>query len=161
MSWIHAVIDVPAVEHAAAGRFWAQALGWQVGAPWPDHPELQSFEPPSGDPYMHLQQIDGAPGVHLDIESDTPETTVENAVRLGAALVGEQARWRTLRSPGGLPFCVLRATEHEPPQPVAYPDGHRARMVQICVDSPASRHDAEVAFWRALLAGRWADSDGL
>jgi hypothetical protein len=30
--------------------------------------------------------------------------------------------------------------------------------VQVCVDSPAVVHDAEVDFWRALLAGRWAGS---
>jgi hypothetical protein len=30
--------------------------------------------------------------------------------------------------------------------------------VQVCIDSPASLHDAEVAFWRTLLAGRWVPS---
>ena len=28
-------------------------------------------------------------------------------------------------------------------------------MVQVCIDSPASVHEQEVAFWRALLSGRW------
>ncbi|MFC6341148.1 VOC family protein, partial [Nocardioides hankookensis] len=35
---------------------------------------------------------------------------------------------------------------------------HRSRMVQVCVDSPARLHEAEVAFWRALLGDRWAES---
>jgi len=97
--------------------------------------------------------------VRVDIESVTPDRTVEHAVRLGAEVIGDRPRWRTLRSPGGLAFCVLDATEHEPPEPIVYRDGHRARMVQVCIDSPASTHDAEVAFWRALVPGRWVESD--
>ena len=30
--------------------------------------------------------------------------------------------------------------------------------MQVCIDSPASVHDEEVAFWRALLQGRWTPS---
>src|SRR3954447_23468371 len=109
MSWIHAVIDVPADQHAAAADFWAGVLGWPAGPPWDGHPELCSFEPPVGTPYLHLQRIDGRPRVHIDLETETPEETVVGAVSLGAELVGESETWRTLRSPGGLPFCVLRA----------------------------------------------------
>jgi hypothetical protein len=83
---------------------------------------------------------------------------VARAVELGALLVAEHDRWRTLRSPGGLPFCVIEAQEHHPPEPVTWPDGHRARMVQVCIDSPVAVHDAEVSFWRALLAGRFVES---
>jgi hypothetical protein len=38
-------------------------------------------------------------------------------------------------------------------------DGHQTRMVQVCIDSPAAAHDDEVAFWRALLPGRWVGSE--
>jgi hypothetical protein len=31
-------------------------------------------------------------------------------------------------------------------------------MVQVCIDAPREAHDREVAFWRALLPGRWADA---
>jgi hypothetical protein len=159
MAWVHAVIDVPAGQHEAAASFWAGVLGWPAGAPWPGHPELRSFEPPAGTPYVHLQQVAGPPRVHLDLEADDPEVTVSLAVGLGAELVGDHERWRTLRSPGALPFCVLQAREHAAPEPVTWPDGHRSRLVQVCVDSPAAAHDTEVAFWRALLPGRWAASD--
>ena len=158
MSWLHAVIDVPAEQHAQALRFWGDALGWPAGAPWPGHPELRSFGPPSGDAYVHLQQVDGPARVHVDLESADPGATVEHAVELGGRLVGETDRWHTLRSPGGLPFCVLRAATHAPPEPVTWPDGHRSRMVQVCVDSPRAVHEAEVAFWRGLLGGRWVTS---
>ena len=158
MSWLHAVLDVPDHLHAAAADFWARALGWPVGAPWPGHPELQSFEPGAATAYLHLQRIDGPPRVHLDLESDDRDGAVGTAVSLGAELVAERDRWTTLRSPGGLPFCVLTAREHASPEPATWPGGHRARMVQVCVDSPRSAHDREVEFWRRLLAGRWVDS---
>jgi hypothetical protein len=158
MSWLHAVIDVPSDQHAAAVTFWSGALGWPIGQPWQDHQELRSFEPPAGTPYVHVQQIDGPPRQHVDLESATPDETVAQAVALGAVLLGENDRWRTLRSPGGLPFCVLRGTGQEPPSPVAFPDGHRVRAVQVCLDSPRSAHAGEVAFWRAVLPGRWVSS---
>ena len=57
--WLHVVLDAP-VE--PTGAFWAAVLGWPLGAPWPDHPELRSFVPPDGDAYVHLQQVDGPAG---------------------------------------------------------------------------------------------------
>ncbi|MCW2848217.1 MAG: hypothetical protein JWR90_2191 [Marmoricola sp.] len=158
MSWLHAFIDVPADLHASQAGFWGSVLGWPAGAPWPGHPELSSFEPPSGSPYVHLQRIDGPPRVHLDLESDEPEGLVERALALGADLVSESDEWRTLLSPGGLPFCVLEAREREAPAPTAWPDGHRSRLAQLCIDSPVSVHEAEVRFWRALLPARWVES---
>ncbi len=158
MSWLHAVIDVPADLHGRAAHFWGLATGWPLGPPWPRHPELRSFVPSDGSPYVHLQQVDGPPRVHCDLESEDPEATVENALGLGAALVGEQDRWRTLLSPGGLPFCVLQAEDHQPPGPVSWPGGHRTRLVQVCIDTPLAAYDRDVAFWRGLLRGRWVDS---
>lgn len=160
MSWLHAVLDVPDGLQAAAAEFWGGALGWPAGGPWPGHPELCSFEPPAGTPYLHLQRIDGLPRVHVDVESVATDETVGRAVQLGAETVGCYDGWTTLRSPGGLPFCVLAATDHDPPGPVAHPDGHRSRMVQVCIDSPRAVHVREVAFWRELLPGRWAESSG-
>lgn len=158
MTWLHAVLDVPADRHAAAAAFWGAALGWPAGAPWSGHPELSSFEPPSGTAYVHLQRVDGGPRVHLDVEADDPAAMIDRALGLGAEDVGAQERWRTLRSPGGLPFCVLAAREHAAPGPVTHPDGHRSRMVQVTIDSPGAQHDREVAFWRELLGGRFVES---
>ena len=155
---MHAVIDVPASQHAVAASFWSRVLDWPVGASWPGHPELRSFEPPHGAAYVHLQEIDGPPRIHLDLESSDPGSTVGRAVDLGAELQHETEEWRTLSSPGGLHFCVLDAHRHEVPEPTSWPDGHRSRLVQVCVDSPAAAHDREVAFWRALLGHRWVDA---
>lgn len=128
------------------------------GPPWPRHPELRSFVPPDGSPYVHLQQVNGSPRVHCDLETEDPGATVENTLGLGATLVGEQDRWQTLLSPGGLPFCVLQAEDHQPPEPVTWPGGHHTRPVQVCIDTPLAAHDREVAFWRGLLRARWVDS---
>jgi hypothetical protein len=158
MAWLHTVIDAPDGRHDVLGGFWSRALGWPSGDPWPDHPELRSFEPPQGEAYVHLQRIDGPTRVHLDLESDDPVGTVAQAQELGAELVREVADWRSLLSPGGLPFCVLENRHREAPGPVTWPGGHRTRLVQVSIDSPADAHDQEVAFWRALLGARWVDS---
>lgn len=158
MTWLHAVIDVPGTSHEATARFWSRALGWSAGPAWERHPELRSFEPPEGEPYVHLQQIEGAPRVHVDVESADPRRTVDAALGTGAELLRTTEDWVSLRSPGGLPFCVLRSRRHAAPGPRVWSDGHRSRLVQLCIDSPAARHDAEVRFWRSLLPGRWVSS---
>jgi Glyoxalase-like domain len=159
VAWLHTVIDVPADLHASSARFWSEALGWPLGEPWPGHPELRSFAPPLGDAYVHLQQVDGPPRVHLDVESEDPDGTIATAVAAGARVGTRFERWVSMLSPGGLPFCVLLSTRARlAPEPVAWSDGHRSRLVQVCIDSPTTRHEEEVAFWQALLPGRWVGS---
>src|SRR4051794_1137062 len=148
MSWLHVVIDVPPERRAPTAEFWAAALGWPAGAPWPDHPELRSFEPPQGRPYVHLQRVHGAPRVHVDVESAEPDGTVGRAVDLGARLVREERQWRTLTSPGGVPFCVLAAGEDRPPQPLTLPDRHATPLPPGCIAAPPSPPDARGALWR-------------
>ncbi|MGY1704843.1 hypothetical protein ACI79C_09730 [Geodermatophilus sp. SYSU D00697] len=42
--------------------------GWPPGEPWPGHPEFVSLVPPSGAPYLHVQEVGGPPRVHLDLQ---------------------------------------------------------------------------------------------
>ena len=158
MPWLHALIDVPDDRLGTTADFWGRALGWPTGQPWEGHAELRSFEPPDGSSYVHLQEIGGPPRVHLDVESPDPATTVEQARGLGATFVADHGMWRSMTSPGGLPFCVVRTGPEERPDAVTWPTGHRTRLVQLCVDSPVVAHDRAVQFWRALLGGRWVDS---
>lgn len=158
MPWLHAVIDVPAEQHSTSARFWSRALGWPAGDHWPGHPELRSFEPPSGSAYVHLQQIDGPARVHVDLASQAPHRVVQSARDLGAELVADHDDWQTLSSPGGLPFCVCPAGTQERPRPVEWPGGHHARLVQVCIDSPRVVHEVEVSFWRELLGPTWSTS---
>ena len=158
MAWLHTVIVVPESELATAARFWEQVLGWPLGAPWPGHPELSSFEPPDGAAYVHLQRIDGPPRVHLDVEVEDPEAAEGHAAELGAERVAVHDRWRTLHSPGGLPFCLVDASSEDAPDALTWEGGHRSRMVQLCIDAPGSAHDREVEFWRSLLGARFVES---
>ena len=72
MAWLHAVMDVPARQLGQLTDFWTSALGWQLGSPWPGHPELRSLEPPRGAAYLHVQEITGPPRVHLDLRPTIP-----------------------------------------------------------------------------------------
>jgi Glyoxalase-like domain len=158
VNWLHVVLDAPVGAHDRLRDYWQQALGWPVTESWPGHPELRSFKPPTGHPYVHLQRIEGPARVHLDLESGQPADAVGHARSLGATLVSTRHEWTTLTSPGGLPFCVIRARNRRPPEPILWPQGHRSRLVQLSLDSPTDRHDQEVAFWRDLLTGRWVES---
>jgi Glyoxalase-like domain len=61
-----------------------------------------------------------------------------------------------MTSPAGLPFCVCgEPGPHTRPAPAQWPGGHRSRLVQICVDVPAPRCDAESAFWQEATG--WAE----
>ena len=158
MAWLHAVIDVPEDQLVASASFWGRALSWPPGPAWSGHPELRSFEPATGTAYVHLQQVDAPGRVHLDIEVEDVLDAVGSAVALGATQVAAHDRWQTMRSPGSLPFCFVGTSPHALPAPTTWPDGHRSRMVQVCIDSPVAAHDAEVAFWQAMLPGRWEPS---
>jgi Glyoxalase-like domain len=155
--WLHVFIDIRADVADLSAKFWSAALGCRVGDRWPKHPEFRSFEPGDGDAYIHQQVGDHGPRIHLDLEvSDGAE--VERLAGLGARLVGEPREWSPMISPGGFPFCLVRRRDHVRPSPLSW-DGHRSRLVQVCVDSPAGVHDTEVAFWRSALSWRWAPSD--
>ena len=156
--WLHVFIDVPPDQAEVSGRFWSAALGWPLGEPWPDHPEFRDFEPPDGDPYVHQQIGDHPPRVHLDLEVEDQASAADRLIALGATPAGPPTSWTPLISPGGFPFCVVTRREQVRPDPLTWPGG-RTGLAQVCLDSPADRHDREVTFWRSALDWRWADGD--
>lgn len=66
--WLHVFIDIRADVAEASATFWSAALGWELGEQWPGHPEFRSFEPPTGDAYVHQQVGDHGPRIHFDLE---------------------------------------------------------------------------------------------
>ncbi|RCK69171.1 VOC family protein [Desertihabitans brevis] len=159
----HVTVDL-GPEVAAAGRaFWSTALGWAVGEPWPGHPELRSLEPPGDAPsWVHLQDVDAGARIHLDLSVDDVAATAERLVGLGATEVRRTEDWLTMRSPGGFDFCLVAAGAPEPgsrPAVTTWPDGHRTRLVQVCIDCPPEHHQAEETFWRQATGWRW-DASG-
>jgi hypothetical protein len=151
VSWIHAFVDLPEPLLAAGLRFWAAASGWPVGRPWRDHPEFHSLEPPDGDAYLHVQRIGGPPRVHMDLVVAADSSVDDERDRhldLGA-VAGERHRWwQVMTSPGGLPYCLVDGRDRTRPGPTTWPDGHRSRLVQVCVDVPSAGFEAELGFWR-------------
>ena len=156
--WLHVFIDVPPGQAEVSGRFWSAALGWPLGEPWPDHSAFRDFEPPDGDPYLHQQIGDHGPRVHLDLEVADKAAAADRLIGLGASPAGPPKSWTPMVSPGGFPFCLVTHREHARPAPLSWPGG-RTGLVQVCLDSPADRHEREVDFWRAALDWRWADGE--
>ena len=127
--WLHVFIDVAPDVSDESASFWSAVLGWPVGEQWPGHPEFRSFTPPAGDSYIHQQIGDHGPRIHFDLE--VPDRgTADRLVQLGAVITGYGDGWCPMRSPGGLPFCLIDRADHARP-----PAQHRTRMVQICIDS--------------------------
>jgi hypothetical protein len=151
IQWLHVIIDVASGIAAKSTAFWSSALSWPLGEPWPGHPEFRSFTPPEGDSYIHQQIGDHGPRIHFDLEV-VDRGFADRLVELGAVVTGQFEGWCPMRSPGGLPFCLVDRQEHIRPPAVRF-EGHRSRLVQICVDSPTSLHDQEVAFWAPRPAG--------
>jgi hypothetical protein len=154
---VHVIIDVPPAAADASARFWSAALGWPLSEPWPQHPEFRSLVPASGIDYVHLQQVDRGPRVHIDAEVHDVEAAAELLQGLGARSQRRHADWHTMRSPGGLEFCLLPAAPADVPAPLTAVD-HRLRLVQICLDVPAAAVTEEVSFWRRASGWRWVPS---
>jgi predicted enzyme related to lactoylglutathione lyase len=158
LDWMHVFIDVPASAAADTRGFWSQTLGWPPGSPWPGHPEFTSLVPPEGDSYVHVQEVGDDRRVHLDVVVDSLEGARAYAARLGAGTGARGDGWQVMSSPGVLPFCLCTepASGARRPPGTRHDDGHRSRLVQVCIDIPAREHDRELAFWRQLTG--WACS---
>ena len=156
--WAHVVLDLPA---GAADEvdFWAAALGYHPGEPWPGHPGLRSLEPPEGDAYVHVQTVPGVPRVHLDLDVPDVPAASRRLQDLGATWVRRSEDWTTLTSPGGLPVCLVRARPRQRPQARPWPSGPTSRLVQVCLDCPPDRAEAEARFWAAATGWAWQPSD--
>ncbi|HEY7042141.1 MAG TPA: VOC family protein [Nocardioidaceae bacterium] len=158
--WIGAVIDVPPAVVDAVDAFWTGVLGWTVGPAWPGHPEFHHLEPPAGDSHVLVQAIDGPARIHLDLYVADIDAEAARLVALGATLGERHAHWRVLSSPTGLPFCVVTSDRaRERPSAPTWPDGHRSRLAQVCIDVPHGGLDEETAFWQAVTGWTFRESD--
>jgi Glyoxalase-like domain len=156
--WLHVLIDVPPDVAERSATFWSSVLAWPLGEPWPGHPEFRSFIPAEGDSYIHQQIGDHNPRIHFDLEV-ADRSFADRLVELGAVVTAQAEGWCPMRSPGGLPFCLVDQKEQVRP-PAQRFEGNRSRLVQICVDSPPTLHDQEVAFWQAATGWRWRAGNG-
>ena len=149
--WVTAFIDRPLALFDRAAAFWAGVTNSTVSPRRGAHDEFATLVPATGDPCHRIQGVGANGGAHLDLESAEPATLVGRASRLGAEILSSEDGLDVMRSPAGLPFCVVPWTgAHRRPGVVDHDNGSRSRLDQVCLDLPPSRHDAEVQFWTAL-----------
>jgi hypothetical protein len=143
----------------AGAAFWSTATGSRLGEPAGDDDEFRPLVPSVGDPCLWLQRTQEGPvGCHPDLYVDGVAAAADHAVGLGATVTTESDGLVVLRSPGGLPFClVTHRGQSVRPAPVGPPVA-RAVVDQVCLDIPADRYDDECEFW-ATLTG-WTHTTG-
>lgn len=160
VQWVDCIIDTPAESAGRARSFWAAAIGWEIGEPWPDHPEFVSLEPPTGPSHVHVQVIDGPARVHVDLSVPDIDVEAQRHVALGATTGTRAEEWQVMASPGGLPYCLIRESRQVTRATATrWPDGHATSLIQVCIDSPEALHDREVAFWVELTGWELRASD--
>jgi hypothetical protein len=134
-------IAMNALDDAAVGRFWAQALGWTMSS---EEPGVTNLEPAGftyPDPVAVRMDVIVVPEpktvknrVHVDLATTSTAHQVELIARLrdlGAtpADVGQgDVSWTVLADPEGNEFCVLE------PRPVYRDAGPMAAVVVDCAD---------------------------
>ncbi len=151
--WLTAFLDRPAPTFDAATQFWLQVSGSTLSAPRGPHHQFATLIPADGDAYLRVQRvIDGAGGCHLDVHVDDIPDAATAAVGLGATKHEEFDDVSVLRSPAGLPFCIVRHHgESTRPRPPALRDAAaRTAIDQLCIDIAPDNYQLECDFWEAL-----------
>lgn len=143
-------LDLPAREHEVAVAFWRGVTGYGLSAARGEHAEFATLVPEAGDDHLRVQRIsDGAAGTHLDLHVADLPAAVAHALECGADLLARSGH-AVLRSPGGYAFCLVTEPATAPSAPATWPDGHRSRADQLCLDIGPSGYAAECAFWERL-----------
>jgi Glyoxalase-like domain len=155
--WAWVFLDTPRADADRSWDFWSEVTGWPRSATRGAHDEFATLLPPRGDAWLTLQAVaDGPGGIHLDLDVDDVHACAHAAERLGATRIGGiGTEVVTLRSPGGLVFCLT--PWHGDRDQVR--EGSVELVDQVCLDCPVDVHEAEVGFWTALTGWRWADVD--
>ncbi|MDF1603337.1 VOC family protein [Nocardioides sp. YIM 152315] len=150
--WVSAFLDVAPGAFDRGVEFWRGVTGYAVSDPRGERDHFVTLAPPDGDDYLRLQHLaDGPGGLHLDLHVENPTIAAEAAVELGAhVLMRHEDGYVVVRSPGGFVFCFVRAQASRGPAAATWPDGHRSRVDQVCLDIAPSAYDVEVAFWPSL-----------
>ncbi|MGO9197122.1 MAG: VOC family protein [Acidimicrobiales bacterium] len=115
-------IGIDCADPAELARFWAEALGYEIGQLGPDGTYLDLVPAAPDQPVVYFQRVPEPKTVknrlHLDLWATEPETEIERLAGLGAQLVGEPVDgltgswWQVMTDPAGNEFCVCR--EHGP-----------------------------------------------
>jgi hypothetical protein len=159
--WLTGFLDLPADTFEVGARFWAAATGTGLSTRRGEHGQFATLLPDGADACWRVQRLaSGGPSMHLDLHGDM-SLLERDLVARGATVVERFDDVVVLRSPGGLPFCVVaadslgslrseRSERLEGPAPVDW-GTHTSMLDQVCLDVPASSLQEEIAFWSATL----------
>jgi Glyoxalase-like domain len=157
--WVSVFIDLPSELVDADAAFWTSVTGSVMGRPTGDRKEFLPLDPARGDPCLWLQRTQAGPvGCHPDLYVEDVVATADRAVGLGAVRLTDDDGLVVLRSPGGLPFCLVRHRGQSLPPDASGTPGSRCAVDQVCLDIPADRYDPECDFWSSLTG--WTRSRG-
>jgi hypothetical protein len=145
--WAWAFLDLAEDGFDEQLEFWRHVTRTAV-SPWRgERRQFATLLPVEGDPWVKVQRVGGPGGVHVDLEVTGPLPQArDEAVGLGAEVVAELDDVVVCRSPGGFPFCL--AVGAGPSRQVR--EGQPSLLDQVCLDIPAGRYAAELAFWTRL-----------
>lgn len=146
--WLQVFLDTPAATFDESVSFWSAVTGWTPSSLRGEDDQFLTLLPRDGSAYLKMQAVDGAAGVHLDVDSADRQAMVERSLALGGTRAWTYHDVEVVRSPGGLTLCHTLVEG----EPSLVRDGSTI-LDQVCVDVPAEHWDAEVAFW-AGLTGR-------
>jgi hypothetical protein len=112
LRWEQVVVDCQ--NAAELGRWWADAIGWEIIDE--DHNSLELKDPHGSGANLLFLEVPETKSVknrlHLDFVPDDQAAEVERLVSLGAhrADIGQgEVTWVVLADPEGNEFCVLSA----------------------------------------------------
>lgn len=148
--WVWAFLDLSEERFEESVAFWQRVTRSGL-SPWRgERGEFATLLPERGDPWLKVQRVGGAGGVHVDLDVDVPlEQAAAHAESLGARVRRRREGVVVCESPGGFGFC-LAAWGREGPPSRQVREGQPSLVDQVCLDIPASRYAAEVRFWSAL-----------
>jgi glyoxalase superfamily protein len=151
--WTTAFIDRPREGFDQAAAFWTAVTGTHLSPRRGKDGEFVTLLPRDGDACLRLQGVIEGGGAHLDLAYEDVAAEVERVVGLGAELLEqvEAEDFALLRSPAGLPFCLVGWDgEKARPDVVGHPGGAESRLDQVCLDLGPSVYEAEAGFWHAV-----------
>jgi hypothetical protein len=141
--WVTGFLDAPS---RVAEPFWQAVTGSGLSPRRGPGGAFATLVPAGGDAYLRVQVVgDGPARAHLDLHVQDVAAQAGRAVALGAAVVLDEGDLVVLRSPAGLPLCLV-AWHGEAVRPA----GGRGLVDQMCLDVPVGVFDAEADFWAAL-----------
>jgi hypothetical protein len=150
VAWLTGFLDMPADTFEAGAHFWAAASGTELSPRRGEHGQFATLLPDGADACWRVQRLaSGGPSMHLDLHGDM--TLLErDLVARSATVVQRFDDVVVLRSPGGLPFCVVAGDETTRPAAVDW-GTHTSMLDQVCLDVPTPSLEQEIAFWATTL----------